>query len=1095
MTVETIGIQSFFETADFNKGLDTYLKGVNQATAATDAAAPAMTAMATAAAGAATGGVGALALMVANLASEIVMKLVGALTDAIGSLIAFGQQAMTVAGEVQKFAVVALLMGQRAGYSEEQINAWSRAMGEFEIDTASAGRTLAQFARYGLDLAQAAPLAAVAQDAAVFSETGASAAETLSALTQAIIYGQERRAKTAGISVDFTRAEKEASEKLGRALTEEEAIRVRLNAVIAAGGKIKGADAAIDATAAEQIEEQSFYMTRLQEQLGGPFQEAQYIVTAAVNDFIKALIAATAEGGALYPVLVNLGAIASFVAEGLAALVGVATTFVTNFRLEFGGGLQATANDALQWGINIVVALADGIIQASTTVLTQAMNVVGSMLSSWLSASSPPKVAPDLPLWGAAAMTEYLKGFTLADFGVLSDIQGTLKQVLSGPDFAAISGDLIAGLSSGTLDPTVFARITAAAGQFGAEVASLTRDQLALAAASEAAYQAQTALDAAQKKAITAQTTVSTKVREYNALVRAGASGATLQAKLAEVNAAQAAAKAAGAEVTKAEAAKKATDAQIKPLAEKAKLQELLVKQLLEMSKAQQDAAKAPVEKGAKAEGIKAGGLDTTALTGALGAMPGKITDAITKAVDKAKADIQKRLADLFAPLTKKWKEEWEPAIVGLSAKFNEFVGKVKEVWDPFSAKLVNDWNVGIAPILEQAKIAIKVVGETVGRVLGEIAAWWEKNSAWIMYYVKFAWGFVVAQIKVALALIQGIVLVALDLLSGDWGKAWQDIQTMLFNVLVIMVGFLQKYVNDFLITITQWGMDFINGFNIIFLNVQTAFGVFVGNLAVSIALWIADIINKWLVFWLDIQTKLNVAIGVIKLAWDTFWLDIKTRYDTFVLDLTTAWDTFWLDIRTKYDTFSTDLQTAWSTLWANVKLAFDTFVTDLTTAWAGWIGDADAGTGLLGGIVKLGKDIVAGLQKGVNDAWADLVENIERKITGLVALLKGLLGIKSPSSVFAGMGDEMAAGLMQGWTAGLPASLNMPAVSMMAATASRAAVSSPTTTAPPVVVRTGGSTTRSVNVTFGAVTIANGMDLATFEARVQNTVARAMRR
>lgn len=64
----------------------------------------------------------------------------------------------------------------------------------------------------------------------------------------------------------------------------------------------------------------------------------------------------------------------------------------------------------------------------------------------------------------------------------------------------------------------------------------------------------------------------------------------------------------------------------------------------------------------------------------------------------------------------------------------------------------------------------------------------------------------------------------------------------------------------------------------------------------------------------------------------------------------------------------------------------------------------------------SIGKNIVEGLKQGIADMWESLKSWVSDKFSGLVSGVKSLLGINSPSKVFAGIGGFMAEGLGEGW-------------------------------------------------------------------------------
>lgn len=63
-----------------------------------------------------------------------------------------------------------------------------------------------------------------------------------------------------------------------------------------------------------------------------------------------------------------------------------------------------------------------------------------------------------------------------------------------------------------------------------------------------------------------------------------------------------------------------------------------------------------------------------------------------------------------------------------------------------------------------------------------------------------------------------------------------------------------------------------------------------------------------------------------------------------------------------------------------------------------------------------IGKSIVDGIRQGVTEQWQRLKSDVSNLFTGLVNWIKNLLGIHSPSRVFADIGQNMAAGIGDGW-------------------------------------------------------------------------------
>ena len=66
--------------------------------------------------------------------------------------------------------------------------------------------------------------------------------------------------------------------------------------------------------------------------------------------------------------------------------------------------------------------------------------------------------------------------------------------------------------------------------------------------------------------------------------------------------------------------------------------------------------------------------------------------------------------------------------------------------------------------------------------------------------------------------------------------------------------------------------------------------------------------------------------------------------------------------------------------------------------------------------IVDVGKQIIEGLWEGIKSMASWIGDKVSDFVGGIVDGVKGVLGIHSPSRVFAGIGENMALGLGEGW-------------------------------------------------------------------------------
>jgi len=310
------------------------------------------------------------------------------------------------------------------------------------------------------------------------------------------------------------------------------------------GQRIAGTYEAAMGSAGKQLRSIPRYIYETLLAIGQPFQDAFGSVVFSISDAVKQVQSFVSEGGALFPLFQNLGAVAAVIGESFGnvvrGLVGIrqeAVRAAEDMDAAMRGGvasmqrasqegfntwltslantLQQGASSALTWGIEISTQLATGLVQGAAAAITAAMNAISGLLTFWLGPGSPPRVAPELAEWGAAWMTEILEGFSQADYDVLGGVQRQLSTALDtlvnlgeltedavGDTYASVSYQLMAALDqfnqTGVMSTQIFDDLVEVGGDFGQELADLLGMELDLAVATAKAAEAQQDLNDAQ---------------------------------------------------------------------------------------------------------------------------------------------------------------------------------------------------------------------------------------------------------------------------------------------------------------------------------------------------------------------------------------------------------------------------------------------------------------------------------------------------------------------------------------------------------------------------------------------------------------------
>ena len=712
-----------------------------------------------------------------------------------GAMIDFGKSAVLTAARSQELGLVVQLLGQRAGSTAQEVNQYVQSVVDAGIRTDVAQQLVAQFARRNLDLAQSVDLARVAQDAAVLSMTDSSTA--LDSIVYGITTYNKRVLRTAGLNVDIQGQFERLADQLGvnvEALSETDKVQAALNGVLEEGANIAGVYELAMEAPGKQLRSLARHIYEVARVAGEPFLDAFGSGVKTVTNFVKSVRSAIDEGGALRPILTNMGAAASIVADKVQALAGAATQAGTAFVTRFGAKLQAAAKNALKWGINISVQLATGLIRGAVSAITAAMRFIGNLLSSWLSPGSPPRVAPDIREWGAATFAEYLRGFADAEFDILEGLQRPLQSALSAlvdagklaaEESAALFSDLTRELTlaidefmrTGVISGEIFDRLRESSEEFGADLAELARRQFALAAATRQVQQAEENLAAARKDEQSAQDDLNRIMDEYNELLGAGASPAVLAAKKKEFLAAKQRLSAAEKETKAAEEQLKTSEERVDPLEEQVRLQERLLSQLVELVSQQEALAEAA---GGMGGGGGGGGGGLGAGLGGLGGAAGGLGDmmegvgmpeidvgALSETFETAKETIRNALSDLFQPVVDAWEQDVLPSLQTLGSEWERFTGIVKQFWGEKVQPVIDALKEFFPPDF------LVTLGEVAGVVLAAAIAF-----GILSVVVGIIAGILTSTIGI-LALVAG----ALALLVTAWEEDWGGIRTTLTDV------------------------------------------------------------------------------------------------------------------------------------------------------------------------------------------------------------------------------------------------------------------------------------------------------------------------
>ena len=157
----------------------------------------------------------------------------------------------------------------------------------------------------------------------------------------------------------------------------------------------------------------------------------------------------------------------------------------------------------------------------------------------------------------------------------------------------------------------------------------------------------------------------------------------------------------------------------------------------------------------------------------------------------------------------------------------------------------------------------------------------------------------------------------------------------------------------------------------------------------------------------------------------------IQSVFETVTTAIGSAFSSAWEMVQSAWSAASDFFSGVWESIKSGVGAAGEKIIGALKGAWdavkSAWDAAASffsgiaskiigAFTGIGGKFLDIGRNIVNGIKNGIAGAWDSFMGWLGGKIGGIASGAKKVLGIKSPSRVFAGIGENMVLGLAEGW-------------------------------------------------------------------------------
>lgn len=865
----TVGLQGIFDLTGFAAGLKGYMDGLKQVTTGTSEVA--------ASASEASKPVTDFFLRVGEIVAGLtVTKVLGEITDAIRDM---GQAAMEKEVMLTRLNASIISTGGAAGLSTSDV-----------LDLADKYRLL-----FG-----GADDAAIAVEQ-IGIQMGSVTADEMPAFLQMVADLGAAMGSTEAAATALAFAQESPTASLRRfrdanilfSVSERDAIKAMEDAGNVAGAYALILDKVARATGG-QAAAQAQTLTGQWRIFTNTLQDAAATIGMSFLPAAEALFQVTL--GQAIPVVHDLSiAFADLVTQ---ITTGDTLQGFTDFHDAVASSLGQTAADAETWGQNIIVSLANGIINGIGAVF-DALAAVGNLISSWLSPGSPPKLLPDLPDWGQNVINQFLSGWNNADASVFTNLSGTFESFFRSLGKSAVGevdlAPLIAQMRSQVADAvSSFASggtvnmdsLLSGLGPMSGALRGYAEALFAAAAADEKVTVAQKELDDATQKyadllkpvdaAIdkideAQQQLADTNTKSMLALVLKDPNASVSEKRRAQlaidkIDAEARKRKLVGEQkavidtaTLKLNAAKKEqTEAQDRLAFQKMLLDAQMQgnKLIDEQIKLMERLAKA-AEAAAKAGSAGKVGGGAAKLAGLGGAMPGG------------------GLADLPNPqdMINKFLAKWDAFIAPLKKKWEE----VKAAWMPVFTWMQGIYTTYLAPVLQGVSDWVTAhKDEILAFFLGFAGTLLAVAAAGLLLDGVVALLGVLAGIVTFLLSPLGLLALAVGILAAAWVGNWGDIQGKTAEVWAWLQPILQSAWDWLMVQLP--------------IALQTLSTFWTGTLLpaiTSVWTWVTGTFLPMLqTLWDWVMTKLPGAITFLQTAWNTLW----TALTAFWGWLNTVW-------------------------------------------------------------------------------------------------------------------------------------------------------------------------------------------------------------
>lgn len=304
--------------------------------------------------------------------------------------------------------------------------------------------------------------------------------------------------------------------------------------------------------------------------------------------------------------------------------------------------------------------------------------------------------------------------------------------------------------------------------------------------------------------------------------------------------------------------------------------------------------------------------------------------------------------------------------------------------------------------------LALAAIANPIGAAIAVIAAGavliyanWDKISGWW----SGLWGGIKSTVSGAWTSIKSSVVDTGASIAQSVSKTWADVSTSVSGAWGSIKQGAATAWTSIVPTVSAGLNAFRQAHVVAFEGVKNLIGPLWTGIANATRAGLSAIAGVASAGWSIVKQGAELAGTGIKTVVSDWWAAVKTIFSGAWTALKTIVSTGWAGIKTLTQAGTQAIQGDFSGAWKTIKAGVSNFIADVLAALRKSVG----------AFASIGKDMLAGLARGIADGAAAAVSKAKAVAGDVYSSVKGFFQIHSPSRLMAGLGLEVSTGLAVG--------------------------------------------------------------------------------